>query len=163
MRNPIPRMMVKGRQGARAIADTSMGRGYNEAVSPAAGKAQDALVQLIGGDDPFADNLRGKATRMAASSGVLNALKATPALAAIYGTTLGADILGQAFSPEQESFANTGMDLLGMGGAAGAAYGLNRGINALGGTTRAGAALGIAAAAGLGKMGSDAVQGLVGM
>ena len=46
---------------------------------------------------------------------------------------------------------------------AGAAYGLNRGVGRLGGTTKAGAALGIAAAAGLGKLGSDALQGLVGM
>ena len=99
--------------------------------------------------------------RMAASPEVLTALKATPALASIYGTTVGADMINQVFSPEQESFANTGMDLLGMGAAGGlAAYGLNRGTNRLGGTTRAGSALAIAAAAGLGKLGSDTVQGI---
>ena len=72
--------------------------------------------------------------------------------------------IDQIFNPEDESMAGTPMDLLGMGlGAGGAAYGINRGIGRTGGTTRAGAALGLAAAAGLGKMGSDALQGLVGI
>jgi hypothetical protein len=51
------------------------------------------------------------------------------------------------------------MDLLGMGAGA---YGINRGVNALGGTTPAGRALGIMAGMGLGKLGSDATQGVFG-
>ena len=130
-------------------------------------EVQEALIQLVGKDASQAASVRKGSmqdvvSRMAASPQVLNALKATPAIAGIYGTTVGADVINQMISEEDESFANTGMDLLGMGGVA-AGYGINRGIGRTGGTTRAGAALGLAAAAGLGKMGSDALQGLVGI
>ena len=57
---------------------------------------------------------------------------------------------------------NRGMDLLGMGAGGAGAYGINRGMNALGGTTKAGMALSIAAGMGLGKLGSDATQGIFG-
>ena len=147
------------------IANTSLGREYGKAVTPVAENAQRALMNLV--DPTMTGSYVGpetKAYRMAASPQVLNALKATPAIAGIYGTTVGADVINQMISEEDESFANTGMDLLGMGFAASdAAYGINRGIGRTGGTTKAGAALRIAAAAGLGKMGSDALQGLVGI
>ena len=97
-------------------------RAYNSAAD----KAQDALVQLIdGGAAGAANDLRGKAARMAASPEALMALKAVPAVGALAGLGLKED---------DESFANQAMDLLGMGAGM---YGINRGANALGGTTAA--------------------------
>ena len=147
-------------RAAQNIASGPGVQGYLREAEPMAEGMQDALVRLLGTDGAGSDTLRTKASRMAASPETLMALKATPALAGIYGTTVGADVINQMVSEEDESFANTGMDLLGMGLGA---YGINRGIGRTGGTTRAGAALGVAAAAGLGKMGSDALQGLVGI
>ena len=170
MNRQLLKMLAGARRAPGKIANTSVGRSYAEAVNPAAGGVQDALVQLLqergasGAPNVHMGSMRDTAARMAASPQVLNALKATPAIAGIYGTTVGADMIDQVFNPEDESMAGTPMDLLGMGlTGAGAAYGINRGIGGTGGTTRAGAALGIAAAAGLGKMGSDALQGLVGI
>jgi hypothetical protein len=160
-------------RAAQGIASGPGVQGYLREAGPMAEGMQEALMQLagripvgeiagIGKGLPGQSQVVGAIDRMAASPQMLNALKATPALAGIYGTTLGADVINQMVSEEDESFANTGMDLLGMGGLA-AGYGINRGIGRTGGTTRAGAALGLAAAAGLGKMGSDALQGLVGI
>ena len=161
-------------RAAQNIASGPGVQGYLREAEPMAEGMQEALMQLAGripvGEIagkgkglPGQSQVVGAIDRMAASPQMLNALKATPALAGIYGTTLGADVINQMISEEDESFANTGMDLLGMGLGGGAAYGINRGIGRTGGTTRAGAALGLAAAAGLGKMGSDALQGLVGI
>jgi hypothetical protein len=162
-------------RAAQNIASGPGVQGYLREAEPMAEGMQEALMQLAGripvGEIagkgkglPGQSQVVGAIDRMAASPQVLNALKATPAIAGIYGTTVGADVINQMISEEDESFANTGMDLLGMGFAASdAAYGINRGIGRTGGTTRAGAALKIAAAAGLGKMGSDALQGLVGI
>jgi len=169
MNRQLLKMLAGARKVPGKIANTSVGRGYGEAVTPAAESVQEALMQLTGRNASQAPSVREGSmqdvvSRMAASPQVLNALKATPAIAGIYGTTVGADMIDQVFNPEDESMAGTPMDLLGMGlTGAGAAYGINRGIGGTGGTTRAGAALGIAAAAGLGKMGSDALQGLVGI
>ena len=176
---PVGAMGYSGRaadaagRAAQGIASGPGVQGYLREAEPMAEGMQEALMQLAGripvGEIagkgkglPGQSQVVGAIDRMAASPQVLNALKATPALAGIYGTTLGADAINQMISEEDESFANTGMDLLGMGGVA-AGYGINRGIGRTGGTTRAGAALGLAAAAGLGKMGSDALQGLVGI
>ncbi len=158
-------------RAAQGIASGPGVQGYLREAEPMAEGMQEALMQLAGripvGEIagkgkglPGQSQVVGAIDRMAASPEVLMALKATPALAGIYGTTVGADVINQMVSEEDESFANTGMDLLGMGLGA---YGINRGIGRTGGTTRAGAALGMAAAAGLGKMGSDALQGLVGI
>ncbi len=153
-------------RAAQGIASGPGVQGYLREATPMAEDMQERLMQLAG-KVPLGKGMQSKAVgaidRMAASPEVLMALKATPALAGIYGTTVGADVINQMISEEDESFANTGMDLLGMGLSGGAAYGINRGIGRTGGTTRAGAALGLAAAAGLGKMGSDALQGLVGI
>ncbi len=158
-------LMAPFQGAAKGVANTSLGRGYAEAVTPGAERAQEALVNLIGRNEAAnPETMRAIAGRMAASPQTLMALKGTPALAGLYGTTVGLDAIDQIFNPEDESMAGTPMDLLGMGlGAGGAAYGINRGIGRLGGTTTAGGALGIAAAAGLGKMGSDALQGLIGI
>ena len=162
-------------RAAQNIASGPGVQGYLREATPMAEDMQERLMQLAGripvgeiagrGNGlPGQSQVVGAIDRMAASPEVLRALKATPALAGIYGTTVGADMIDQVFNPEDESMAGTPMDLLGMGLAGGgAAYGINRGIGRTGGTTRAGAALGIAAAAGLGKMGSDALQGLVGI
>ena len=105
---------------------------------------------------------------MAASDAALNALKGVPIAGAAYGLTTIPDMASHIFggAEDPDSYAHIPMDLLGMGaGAAGAAYGMNRGVGRVGGTTRAGASLGAAAAlgAGVGKLGMDALQGLVGM
>jgi hypothetical protein len=166
---PVGAMGYGGRAAdaaGRAAQNMASGpgvQGYLREAEPMAEGMQEALMQLAG-KVPLGKGMQSKAVgaidRMAASPEVLMALKATPALAGIYGTTVGADVINQMVSEEDESFANTGMDLLGMGLGA---YGINRGVGRTGGTTRAGAALGLAAAAGLGKMGSDALQGLVGI
>ena len=168
---PVGAMGYGGRAAdaaGRAAQNMASGpgvQGYLREATPLAEGMQERLMQLAG-KVPLGTGMQSQAVgaidRMAASPEMLNALKATPALAGIYGTTLGADVINQMLSEEDESFANTGMDLLGMGGAMAATYGINRGIGRTGGTTRAGAALGLAAAAGLGKMSSDALQGLVG-
>lgn len=145
-------------------------RGYMDAVTPGAKDIQSLLEAAIrekghlsGLPNVHMNSLRGNVADFAASDSMLNLLRAMPAAGAVYGTTVIADGIDQAFSPEEESFANTGMDLLGMGGGAAAAYGLNRGTNRVGGTTRAGQALAAASMAGLGKLGSDALQGIIGM
>ena len=91
---------------------------------------------------------------MAGSEAMLNLLKAMPAAGGLYGVAAAGDIVAG-----EESFANKGMDLLGMGAGM---YGIQGGVNRLGGTTPAGKALAYLAAAGLGKMGSDAAQGVIG-
>ena len=140
-------------------------RAYDSAVSPGAAGIQEALMQLVGkvplgqvanrgSGMPGQSMVAGNLDRMAASDEMLSLLKALPA-AAVVGGGLGASELVTG----DDSFANKGMDLLGMGAGA---YGLNLGANRLGGTTKAGMALRIAAGMGLGKLGSDATQGVVG-
>ena len=150
-RNPIPRMMAKGR---------SAGRAYDEGARG----IQDALVQLLqekgasGAPNVHMNSMRGDLSRMAGSDAALLALKSVPAVGVLAG-------LGM--KDEEESFANQAMDLLGMGMGA---YGIHRGINRLGGTTSAGAGITVGDAlrggaslvgAGLGNIGMDALQGLV--
>ncbi len=109
--------------------------------------------------DPIVDQMRSAldfmpetANRLAGSQlgrAAARTLPATAAVAAVLG--LGDIVLGG------ESFANDGMDLLGMGAGA---YGMRRGR--VGGTTAAGRALQYTSGAVLGKMGSDAIQAVVG-
>ena len=140
-------------------------KAYNSAVTPGAEGMQEALMKLAGkaplgqvanrgSGMPGQSMLVGNLDRMAASDEMLALLKALPA-AAVVGGGLGASELVAG----DDSFANKGMDLLGMGAGA---YGLNLGANRLGGTTKAGMALRIAAGMGLGKLGSDATQGVFG-
>ena len=134
---------------------------------------QDALVRLLGQNPtatsaytlppagPEAQNLRGRASRMAASEGMFNALR--------YGIPAAGGILGgAAIIPEiggEESYGNQAMDLLGMGAGM---YGINRGYDAIGGTTNP--ALNTRTARGLttagvglaGLLASDAIQLLIG-
>ena len=126
-------------------------QGYMDAVTPGAESVQDALVQLIGTDGAGLDTLRTNASRMAASPQMLALLQALPAAGAV-GSTVA---LGDVLTGDDESFANKGMDLLGMG--AGAMYGINRGPGGLGGSTLAGTTGAV-----LGKLGSDALQGIIG-
>ncbi len=133
------------------------GRDYNRMMTPGAEGMQDALLRLIGSDGPAYPSMRNKAKNFAASDEMLALLKAMPAVGA---TAVGGSALATAgdMLTGDESM-NRGMDLLGMGAGA---YGVNRGVNALGGTTPAGRALSIAAGMGLGKIGSDATQGIFG-
>ena len=154
MKARIPARMRKARMdGARAAEQ------YDSLVTPGAESIQDLLVRLIGTDGANAapgrgSTIRNEISRMAASDPMLNLLKAMPAAGALYGTAAVGDVVAG-----EETFANKGMDMLGMGVGA---FGINRGVNALGGTTPAGKALAYMAAAGLGKMGSDAAQGVIG-
>lgn len=139
-------------------AGKQAGKAYSRGID----NLQDSLVQLIGGADPFADTLRGKVTRMAASPEALAALK--------YGVVPAAVVAAPAINfAENESYANQAMDLLAMGGAAGGTlYGLhNRGR--VGTSTAAlppvNRNLGTAAVVGagaLGLAGSDIIQSLIG-
>ena len=133
------------------------GRDYNRMITPGAEGMQDALLRLIGSDGPAYPSMRNKAKNFAASDEMLALLKALPAAGAV---AVGGSALATAgdLVTGDESM-NRGMDLLGMGAGA---YGVNRGVNALGGTTKAGMALSIAAGMGLGKLGSDATQGVFG-
>ena len=156
----------KGRAGnERSIRDFK--QEYGEATRPTAENLQDMLVRLIGSDGaagapdvfqgqvmPGSTSFRNAASRMAMDDNVVRLLQALPAAAAVGGVVGAGDIIAG-----EESFANKGMDILGMGAGA---YGINRGVNGLGGTTRAGRALAMAAGLGIGKMGSDAVQGGIG-
>ena len=109
--------------------------------------------------------------RFAASPEAAGLLSTVPGLAALYGTTAVADVIGQGYdtlsgveADQDRSWANTGMDLLGMGaGLAGAHYGVNRGLKRVGGTTSPLSAILLASGAGVGKMGTDAVQAVLGM
>ena len=127
-------------------------KAYDRAVTPGAEGMQNALANLLGGGHPIEGG--SVAGKMAASNEMLALLKAMPA-AAVVGGGLGMSELVTG----DDSFANKGMDALGMGAGA---YGINRGVNGLGGTTKAGMALRIAAGMGLGKIGSDATQGIFG-
>ena len=105
--------------------------------------------------------------RFAASPEAAAVLSTVPGLASVYGTSVAADVLGQGYDAltgveddQNRSWANTGMDLLGMGAGL---YGVNRGMSRVGGTTPAGQALNMAMGAGLGKMGTDALQGIIGV
>jgi hypothetical protein len=136
------------------------GRDYNSMMAPSAERMQDALVRLIGSDGAGNDTLRNKVSRMAMSEDALMLLKAMPAAgaAAVGGSALAT--AGDLVTGDESM--NRGMDLLGMGAGGAAAYGINRGVNGLGGTTKAGMALRLAAGMGLGKIGSDATQGVFG-
>ena len=149
MTSRIRKARAKNERSMRDLATD-----YDDLVTPGAETVQDALVRLIGTDGAGIDTMRNTASRMAASDPMLNLLKAMPAVGSLYGMGAVGDVIGG-----EESFANKGMDLLGMGAGM---YGINRGTNALGGTTRAGQALAYMAAMGLGKMGSDAAQGVIG-
>ena len=133
------------------------GRDYNKMMTPGAEGMQDALLRLIGSDGPAYPSMRNKAKNFAASDEMLALLKSLPAVgaAAVGGSALAT--AGDMLTGDES--LNRGMDLLGMGAGA---YGVNRGVNALGGTTKAGMALSIAAGMGLGKLGSDATQGIFG-
>ena len=130
-------------------------KAYDRAVTPGAEGMQNALANLLGGGHPIEGG--SVAGKMAASNEMLALLKAMPAVgaAAVGGSAVatGGDML------TGDESMNRGMDLLGMGVGG---YGINRGINKLGGTTKAGMALSIAAGMGLGKLGSDATQGIFG-
>ena len=111
----------------------------------AAGNMQDALVQLVGGADPSGTRMG----RMAASPEALALLKAVPAAGAGLGALAAGDLVAG-----EESLANKGMDLLAM--VPGGMYGMrNRG-------TLAGRIGGALIGGGIGKLGSDAVQGVIG-
>ena len=130
---------------------------YDEMATPVAQQIQNSLVNLISGGSHPIENpqlLRRQLGEFAASDPMLNLLKAMPAAGGLYGVAAAGDIVAG-----EESFANKGMDILGMGAGY---YGINRGVNALGGTTPAGRALSTLASIGLGKMGSDAAQGVIG-
>ncbi len=133
------------------------GRDYNSMMTPGAEGLQDALLRLIGSDGPAYPSMRNKAKNFAASDEMLALLKALPAAGALAvggsAVATGGDML------TGDESMNRGMDLLGMGVGG---YGINRGVNALGGTTPAGRALSIAAGMALGKLGSDATQGIFG-
>jgi len=131
------------------------GQAYNQAVTPGAEGMQNALANLLGGGHPIEGG--SVAGKMAASKEMLDLLKLMPAAgaAAVGGSALAT--AGDMVTGDESM--NRGMDLLGMGAGA---YGINRGINKLGGTTKAGMALSIAAGMGLGKLGSDATQGIFG-
>ncbi len=139
----------KGRAGNERFV-----RDYGEATRPTAENLQDMLVRLIGSDGAGVKSMRNNASRMAMDDNMVRLLQALPAAAAVGGVVGAGDIIAG-----EESFANKTMDLLGMGAGA---YGINRGVNRLGGTTAAGKALAMAAGLGIGKMGSDAVQGGIG-
>jgi len=134
------------------------GQAYSQAVTPGAKGMQNALANLLGGGHPIEGG--SVAGKMAASKEMLDLLKLMPAVgaAAVGGSALAT--AGDMLTGDESM--NRGMDLLGMGAGA---YGVNRGVNALGGlggTTKAGMALSIAAGMGLGKLGSDATQGIFG-
>jgi hypothetical protein len=146
-------------------------RAYDSAVSPGAAGMQEALMQLVGkvplgqvanrgSGMPGQSMVAGNLDRMAASDEMLALLKAMPAAgaAAVGGSALAT--AGDLVTGDESM--NRGMDLLGMGAGGAAAYGINRGMDAVGGTTKAGMALRLAAGMGLGKLGSDATQGVVG-
>ena len=127
-------------------------RAYDEMTEPGAQNLQEALVNLIGRNEAAnPETMRAVAGRMAASPHVLHILQGLPAA----GVVGSAAALGDVLTGDDESFANKGMDLLGMG--AGAMYGINRGPGGLGGSTLAGAGGAL-----LGKLGSDALQGIIG-
>ena len=133
-------------------------KAYNQAVTPGAEGMQNALANLLGGGHPIEGG--SVAGKMAASKEMLDLLKLMPAVgaAAVGGSALAT--AGDLVTGDESM--NRGMDLLGMGAGGAAAYGVNRGMNGVGGTTKAGMALSIAAGMGLGKLGSDATQGIFG-
>jgi hypothetical protein len=123
---------------------------YDEMVSPAAEDMQDALLRLLGNPDPHTRMNTDRISRIAADPKVLALLKAMPAAAAVGGAVGAGDLVAG-----EESFANKGMDTLGM--VAGGAYGM-RNTRFTGGNK----ALALLAGLGVGKMGSDAIQGGIG-
>ncbi len=148
--NPSKLFMGKERAQARRGMQA-----YDEMTRPGAKSLQEMLVNLIGQNEPGnPETARAVMGRMAMDDNMLRLLQAMPAAAAVGGVVGAGDIVAG-----EESFANKTMDLLGMGAGA---YGINRGVNRLGGTTAAGKALAMAAGLGIGKMGSDAVQGGIG-
>ena len=125
----------------------TMAQQYMESVTPGAKKMQQSLVNLLGGpnavamDDPMA--------RMAANENMLKILQAMPAAGVVGGVVGAGDVIAG-----EESFANKGMDMLAM--VPGGLYGMrNKG-------TMAGRIGGALLGAGIGKLGSDAVQGGIG-
>ena len=124
---------------------------------------QEALMQLTG-KIPLGtgkqSKLVGMADRMAASDEVKNILRAVPGLTAVYGAGVAKDVIDQVFDPESTGAeaSNSAMDLLGMGAGA---YGMK--LGKVGGTTTAGKALAMMAGAGGAKLGTDAVQAVLGM
>ena len=150
-------MTSRIRQARAALGGA--GRDYNRMMTPGAEGMQNALANLLGGaGHPIEGG--SVAGKMAASKEMLDLLKAMPAVgaAAVGGSALAT--AGDLVTGDESM--NRGMDLLGMGAGGAAAYGINRGMNAVGGTTKAGMALSIAAGMGLGKLGSDATQGIFG-
>ncbi len=141
-------------QNVRRVGDIP--RDYNDLVTPGAKGMQEALIKLLEGhpvESPA--SARRVLGEMAGSNEMLALLKALPAAAAVGG--VGSAIGSTADLVSGEEAPNRAMDLLGMGTGA---YGMHRGR--VGGTTPAGRALSIMAGMGLGKLGSDATQGVVG-
>ena len=122
---------------------------YDEMVAPGAERMQDALLRLVGNQEPDFMLNNDLITRMAADPKMLALLKSLPALGVAGGVMGAGDVVAG-----DESFANKGMDLLAM--VPGGMYGMrNRG-------TAAGRVGGALLGAGIGKLGSDAVQGVIG-
>ena len=141
-------------QNVRRVGDIP--RDYNDLVSPGAEGIQEALINLLGGhpvESPA--SARRVLGEMAGSDEMLTLLKALPAAAAVGGVGSVLGSTGDLVTGEEGP--NRAMDLLGMGTGA---YGMHRGK--VGGTTPAGRALSVMAGLGLGKLGSDATQGVVG-
>ena len=153
-RNPMKRMREMVTNADMAYEDKLM-------------QVQDALVRLLGQNPtatsartlpppgPEAQNMRGRAARMASSDEALMAMK--------IGLPIAAAVAPAIEIGNNESYANQAMDLLAMGGVAGGtAYGFhNRGR--VGKSTAAlprYAAIGGAGAAGL--LASDVIQSLLG-
>ena len=101
--------MTSGIRRARAGMERGM-RDYDSAVSPGAEGMQNALLRLVGNQDPSLMLNNDVITRMAADPKMLALLKALPA-AAVVGGGLGMSELVTG----DDSFANKGMDALGMG------------------------------------------------
>ena len=144
--------------GGRILVDR-----YNQAVTPMAQNAQRGIQGILAKGGGM--GARG-AIRFAGSAPVLTALKLAPALGAAGGVAGIADVI-----TGEESAANKAMDIAAMGGGAMAALkGAGAGAaigsvvpvvgTAAGGAV--GAILGGLTGAGLGKMGSDAVQYIAG-
>ena len=148
--------LIKNQYGNRAkagnaldFAGTALGF-VDDAVSPAAGKLQNAIVNSVGKLDPKYPaqvgsvlTNKGKVLQMLSGPQAAMLSKAAVGLGAVGGVVGAADIIAG-----QDSAANKAMDTaaMGIGGFLGAA----------------GGPVGIAAGAGLGKMASDATQFILG-
>ena len=148
--------LIKNKYGARAKAGNAMdfagtALGFlDDAVSPAAGKLQSAVVNSVGKIDPkYPAKIgsvltnKGKVLQMLGGPQAAMLAKGAVGLGAVGGVLGVADVLAG-----NDSLGNKAMDTVAMG---------------IGGTLGAvGGPMGIAAGAGLGKMASDATQFVLG-